>query len=280
VLGKPHHCLAVIERLCRQSVAKAAYRHCQSLGLASLTPRGWHPVAAAWSCAPASRCAWFPGHITTFRGSAVYWGQSVAKAWYRHCQKAHSHHQCFARWQHERCGAGCRSRLAGASWLTGGLGAAGVFARYGHPRRFYIRPHCTKFRASQSPSSFVALYRFAPCGLTQQALCKVACAGAGLSAVGVPRSLARPTRRRLSPWWLAGRVALARRCAQVFGQWPAARYLVCAPPTLRASPLRGIGPARSARPPPRGSLRTALGQGSGGRGHQALRACLCSNVVG
>ncbi len=65
-------------------------------------------------------------------------------------------------------------------------------------------------------SSFVARYRFAPCGFTQQALCKVAYAGAGLSAAGATRSLARPTHRRLSPWWCAGTWSLVRRFARVF----------------------------------------------------------------
>ena len=46
---------------------------------------------------------------------------------------------------------------------------------------------------------------------------------------------------------------------RVSGQWPAASYVVCAPPAPMASPLRGIGPALAARPPPRGSLSPALG---------------------
>ena len=52
----------------------------------------------------------------------------------------------------------------------------------------------------------------------------------------------------VAPWHRSG------AARGVSGQWPPASRVVCAPPTLGASPLRGIGPARSARPPPRGSL--------------------------
>ena len=97
-------------------------------------------------------------------------------------------------------------------------------------------------------------HRFAPFGLRQQALCKVAFAGVGRTAFGSSRSLARPTRRRLralvvvvAPWHQSGAV----RC--VVGQWPAASNCVCAPAHPCASPLRGISPARwSVRPPPWG----------------------------
>ena len=102
-------------------------------------------------------------------------------------------------------------------------------------------------------------HRFAPFGLRQQALCKVAFAGVGRTAFGSSRSLARPTRRRLralvvvvAPWHQSGAV----RC--VVGQWPAASNCVCAPAHPCASPLRGISPARwSARPPPVGADRRA-----------------------
>jgi hypothetical protein len=109
--------------------------------------------------------------------------------------------------------------------------------------RVYIRPHCMKYRLSQSQAPFVFLYRFAPCGFTQHALCKVAFAGVGRTAVGAPRSLrayAPPTAR---PGGCCGAVALVRRCAHRSGQWPAARPHQLAPahPT-GASPLRGFGP--------------------------------------
>ena len=79
----------------------------------------------------------------------------------------------------------------------------------------------------------------------------MAFAGVGRTAVGAPRSLARPTCRSLralvvvvAVWRQSG----AARCAA--GQWPAASHVVCAPAHPCASPLRGLSPARwSARPP-------------------------------
>jgi hypothetical protein len=109
--------------------------------------------------------------------------------------------------------------------------------------------------ASQSQAPFVSGTASRPVGLRQQALCKIACAGYGRTAVGASRSLVRPTRRRLralvafvAPWHWSG----AARC--VAGQWPAAIHVVCAPAHPCASPLRGISSARlSARPPPVGA---------------------------
>jgi hypothetical protein len=44
--------------------------------------------------------------------------QSTAKAEYRPCRVTPNESMCFARWQSERRGAGCWSRLADASWLV------------------------------------------------------------------------------------------------------------------------------------------------------------------
>ena len=55
----------------------------------------------------------------------------------------------------------------------------------------------------------------------------------------------------VAPWHWSG---ASRR---VSGQWPAASHLYVPRPPV-ASPLRGIGPALGARPPPRGSLSPAL----------------------
>ncbi len=74
------------------------------------------PVLAAWSCAPASRCAWFSGHITTFACSTAGYSQPVRAARLRPAQLlGELHRLCFTRWQYERRGAGCWPRLAGAS---------------------------------------------------------------------------------------------------------------------------------------------------------------------
>ena len=65
-------------------------------------------------------------------------------------------------------------------------------------RQNYITPHCIKCRFSRSQAPFVSLHRFAPFGFTQQALCKIAYAGAVASHRRSPVA-SRPTRRRLSP---------------------------------------------------------------------------------
>jgi len=71
-------------------------------------------------------------------------------------------------------------------------------ARYCHPLRFYITPHCIQCAPVTAPKlRLVAPTAGAPCGCRQQALCKVAFAGYGRTAVGATWSLARPTRRRL-----------------------------------------------------------------------------------
>jgi hypothetical protein len=120
-------------------------------------------------------------------------------------------------------------------------------------RQNYIKPHCP-----QCPPVSRRLLLWQPplralwvkaTGFMQNCL-----RWSGRTAVGASRSLARPTRRRLralvvvvAPWHWSG----AARC--VVGQWPAASHVVCAPAHPRASPLRGISPARwSARPPPVG----------------------------
>jgi len=112
----------------------------------------------------------------------------------------------------------CTPRLACAScWSSRSLRlglAAVVFvavvahARYGHPLRFYIRPHFAKCSpVTALKLRFVSPTAARPRGFAKQALCKVAYAGVGRTAVGASRSLARPTRRQLralvvavAPW--------------------------------------------------------------------------------
>lgn len=131
-----------------------------------------------------------------------------------------------------------------------------VFARYGHPLRFYITPHFAKCRAVVALKLHLVPHTASrPFGFTKQALCKVAFAGGGRAAVGASRSLARPTRRRLRALVVVVAVWHQSGAARgVLGQWPAASHGVCAPAHPCASPLRGISPARwSARPPPVGA---------------------------
>lgn len=80
-----------------------------------------------------------------------------------------------------------------------GVGLGSLAHRGWHPsstavgapqlRQSYITPHCIKCMASRSQAPFVSLHRFAPFGFKQQALCKIAYAGPGLSAACTPQPL-------------------------------------------------------------------------------------------
>ena len=133
-----------------------------------------------------------------------------------------------------------------------------VFSRYGHPLRGPSGLHKAAFwkvlasRCAKAPLGVA--HRFAPSRVS-----KIGLMQSGLRwgwshsrrrfpVVGTP--YAPPTAR---PCACCGTWALVRRCAQCFGQWPAASHLVCAPahPGLRrcaASALRAGLPVR----PPRG----------------------------
>jgi len=159
--------------------------------------------------------------------------------------------QCFARWKSERRRAGCGSRLAGASWLD-------KDTQFGtlqdmHATANYITPHCMKYTASQSQAPLVSMYRFAPCGFMQRDVMQNAFAGSGLSVVGIPRSLLRPTCRPLPPLWLtighgiflcSASVALrlSRRCG------------CCSPPPTHFSRASRFGLLVALPPPHGGSL--------------------------
>ena len=159
------------------------------------------------------------------------------------------HRQCFA--SVDQCaGAQIGPRLACAScWISRRLwrglaavvfGAVVAHARYVQTLRFYIRPHFAK----RSPVATLKLRLVSPTasrphGFPKQVLCKVAFAG---ERARQPSAL--PVRIRAlraashAPLWLSGTVALVRRCALCFCQWPAASHVVSAPP-LAAMPLRG-----------------------------------------
>jgi len=89
-------------------------------GLGSLAHRAG--VAVASSVTMYHDCKSFLGCRVAHRHLyvlEVMWVWSVAKAGYSHCQDAsNSHPVTSQRWLPERCGAGCGSRLACASWLT------------------------------------------------------------------------------------------------------------------------------------------------------------------
>lgn len=172
----------------------------------------------------------------------------MAKADYRHCQTARCHRQLLR-------------KDGSMSAVALGDGLASLTHRDWHPsstvvgvrtlRQNYITPHCIKCRPSHSQAPFVSPHRFAPFGFTQQALCKIAFAGAVASRRRFPVAL-RPTRCRLSPLWCAGVAAYVRRCAHCFGQRLRRTSCVCPRPPLGLACF-AASPARSARPPPKGA---------------------------
>ena len=235
--------------------------HCKSLRLTAAPQHRFRPVRR-------------PGMSVSARGAAA-----------PHAGAAEGHGQCFAVWRSERCGAGCVPRLAahrGWVWI---YSCDGIHS-FGHTLRLYIRPHCVKWSPVSRAAPLVSSTAGAPCGFTQQALCKVAYAGSGLSVVGAPPVCSSPTRRQLPPLRCAGALAsvsLLRKCF-----WSVAcGHVSCVCPahplglaTLRAALARRGLPVR-----PQGLPQPARGQGA--RFMQALRACpathpsqYIANVVG
>ena len=163
------------------------------------------------------------------------------------------HRQCFA--SVGQCAvAQSWPRLACAScWISRRLRlglAAVVFvavvalARYGHPLRFYIRPHFVKWSpVAALKLRFVSPTAARPHGFTKQALCKVACAGVGRTAVGAPRSVPALRAAACTPWWLSWHLGISQALRAVFWSVACGQSCgVCPRPPTGASPLRGIGP--------------------------------------
>ena len=147
-----------------------------------------------------------------------------------------------------------------------GCVAVVAHARYGHPLRFYITPHFVKW----SPVATLKLRFVSSTASAPSRVHKTGLMQSGLRWVRshsrrrFPVACAPYAPPAVRPFGCRGAVASVRRCAHCSGQWPAASHLVCAPAHPRASPLRGISPARwSARPPPVGapSARAPLSLG-------------------
>ena len=148
--------------------------------------------------------------------------------------------------------SGCRARFV-VRWFTPATATrCAVF-------RVYIRPHFGEVAGSRCAKAPLGVsHRCAPSRVSKTGLMQNGLrSAAGASAVGAPRSLARPTRRRLVALVLVLRPGcLVRRFALCSGQWPAAS-LCCQPPLTRwASPLRAELPVR----PPGGSLSPRAGR--------------------
>jgi len=80
---------------------------------------------------------------------------------------------------------------------------------------------------------------------------------------------ARLTCSRLSPLCCAGTLASVSCFASVYGQWPAAMHLVCAPPTLGLATLRVALARRGLPVRPQGAPSVR----AGGRGPDSCRRC-------
>jgi|GEM_PF-3334928 len=131
--------------------------------------------------------------------------------------------------------------------------------RYGHPLRFYIRPHFRKCRAVVALKLHLVPRTAArPHVFLKQALCKVAFTGGGRTAVVAPRSRVHALRAAVcTPLWCACSVALVRRCAQCVCSVACGQSCcVCPRPPSGLAAARHW-PARSARPPPKGAPSAA-----------------------
>ena len=172
----------------------------------------------------------------------------MAKVGYSHCQDSHSSSKVLCKDGSMSAVAldVCHGSLAHRGWHF-----SSTIVGVPQLRQSYITPHCTKCMSSHSQAPFVAQHRFAPFGFTQQALCKIAFAGAVASRRRSPVA-SRPTRHRLSPLWCAGVVAYVRRYAHCFSHRLRRASCVCPRPPLGLACF-AASPARSARPPPKGA---------------------------
>ncbi len=172
------------------------------------------------------------------------------------------HRQCFA--SVGQCAVAQRwPRLAGAScWISRRLrlGLAAVFvavvahARYGHPLRFYITPHCPQCPpVAALKLRLVPVTAARPSGEGNRRYAK----WPSLESVAQPSALpgrctpyAPPSAR---PCGCRGVVASVRRCALCFGQWPTASHVVCAPAHPQGlARFAGVGPRGLPVRPPMG----------------------------
>jgi len=172
---------------------------------------------------------------------------------------AEVYRQCCAREQSERCGAGCVSRLADASWRVSLVRKHSRHLLLRHTLRLNIIAYFVTWLPVVR-ASLGGRHGFAPAGY-KKAFMFSAFAGPGRSAVGAPRSHPRPTRRRLPPFWLSWHLSIVqalRAVCLVSGLWPC---LLCVPrpPWRPRHASRALALRWSARPPPRGSLSPAPG---------------------
>ncbi len=188
--------------------------------------------------------------------------QSAAKAEYSPCIVPAESKHVLRRCQPERCGAGCGSRLAGASWLAAPVPPPSVHARYGHTLRFYIMPYFAKCPPVSRGAPLVAATAGAPCGFTKTALCKVPYAGQRARQPSALPGHCVPYAPSPVALWVCWHLGISQALRASFWLVACGQSLVLAPAHPWASPLRGIGSA-AARPPPEGAPSVPRwGQGS------------------
>ena len=155
-------------------------------------------------------------------------------------------------------------RLAGASRLAGGLGALVVFAA---PAKLH-NTALHEVAGQPVASSFVSVYRFAPCGFTQRDVMQNCLRWCGRQPSALPGQFLpyAPPTAALAAGGRCGLCQALRAVAFVSGLRPCILWVPR--PPFEPCLLRGIG-ARSARPPPWGSLQCR----AEGRVQGASRRC-------
>lgn len=238
---------------CRLADASCWVRYCQQRGHAG-------PSVAALGADPAS-----PLWRVRRSGAASVSARGAAAP---RAGAAELHRQCCARWQSERCGAACRLvSLAHRGWPV----VSGPWW-YSRLRQSYITPHCMKYPPASRkllcvrlPLRALRVYAagcYAKLPALERARQPSALPGQFLPYAPPPVALAAGGR--------CGLCQALRAVALFSGLRPC---VLCVPRPPLGLACCAASPARSARPPPRGSLQCrAEGRVQGG-GKQALRAC-------
>jgi hypothetical protein len=181
----------------------------------------------------------------------------VAKAEYRHCQGAHkSSPVASQRWQYERRGARCGSRLAGASWLVSPFHRC--WCSTASAKLHNAALHSVS--ASQSQAPFVAATASRPTGESNRRYAKLPTLKRARQPPALPSRFASYVQSPVA-------LVVCWRCgiSQALRAWfwlAASPVMLCwPPPTPGACLLRSIARAVCPSAPQGGSLRTAPGAG-------------------
>lgn len=218
-------------------------------------------MPAARPCDAASRCRLVAATHHHLRFASMVASVSAHSSASLCARAGEVHRQCFAsigqcavaqiwpRLAAASCWISRRLRLGLAPGMRGSCGTRPL-------RQSYITPHCPqcppvsrKLLLWQPP---LRALRVKATGVMQNCL-----RWSGRTAVGAPRSHSRPTRRRLAPLWRLWHRGIGQALRAAFWSVACGQSCCVCPAHPLASPLRGIGLALGARPPPRGSLSPA-----------------------